>query len=145
MKVTRVLLGVLAGGLIAAAIATLHFWFTIYSYSDRMFVGPAKAYAQAAAVIGGMCGFLVGTPLGIFLTALQRGPGFGAVSGALYGLALILLIVVLAGMPDLLSRESVFLAAVPPLGALSGFLTSLFVHFVTPKDDSYDSYAELRL
>ena len=125
MKVIRVLLGTLAGGLIAAAIAALHFWFTVYGYRNVGILGPPKAFAQTAAVIGGMCGFVVGTGLGLFLTVVQRGPGFGAVSGALYGLALVLLIVVLEGMPDLFSRESVFLSAFPPLGALSGFLTSL--------------------
>jgi hypothetical protein len=137
MKVIRVLLGTLAGALIAAMIAALHSWFTIYSYRSAAFFGPPKPLAQTALLIGGLGGFLVGTVLGIFLTLMQRGPIFGAVSGALWGLVLFLLLVLWGGMPDLFSRAGVFIAALPPLGALSGFLTSLVVLLVNPKDDSY--------
>lgn len=133
MRVIRVLLGTLAGGLIAAVIAAMHVYFTLYSPGEGT-SGPSPAFAQAAAMVGAMGGFVAGAPLGLFLTLMQRGKVFGAASGALYGLAAVLFVVVTYGMLDWFSLTGRFYAALPPLGAVSGFLTSLVVPFSRPQE-----------
>lgn len=141
MKVIRVLLGPLAGALITSVLAAFHFWIIVYTDPSTGFLGPSKAFAPVAAIVGGMCGLILGAVLGLFLTLKQRGPIFGAISGAILGFAMFLLAIALEGMPDWDSRGTVFITAFVPLVAISGFFTSLVVpvvrSWVNPQDDNY--------
>ena len=145
MKVIRFLLGPLAGALLTAVFVAFQFWVVAYTDPSTGYLGAMKDLAPLAAIVGGMCGLIAGAVLGLFLTLLQRGPVFGAVSGAVFGFAVLLLIVALEGMPWN-SRGAVFIAAFVPVGAVSGFLTSLVVPLIASWANSRDDrYVELNL
>jgi hypothetical protein len=111
-------------------LAAFHFWIIVYMDPSTGFFGPAKDLAPVAGLVGGMCGLILGAALGLFLTLKQRGPIFGTVSGLILGFSLCLLAIALEGMPDWNSRGAVFITGFVPLGAISGFFTSLIVPVV---------------
>ena len=144
-KLIRVMLGALTGALITGAFAAFLCWIVVYTDPRSDFLGPTKNWAPVAAIVGGICGSIAGAGLGMFLSAVQHGPLFSALYGAIGGLAVSLLLMV-QGIPDWDSREGFFVAALVPLGALSGFLTSPVISVITSRTEQEDeSYVLLNL
>ena len=146
-KKVRVGLCALSGGLVTSAFAAFFCWIVLYTDPETGgFLGSPQEWAPMAAIVGAVGGFIAGVVLGTLLSAPPRKPAFGALYGAIGGLG-VSLFLMNKGMPDWDSREGFFVAAMVPLGALSGFVTSLIVSAITstPKHQEHASYAGLNL
>lgn len=141
-KTSAVVGGTLSGALIAAALAGFDFWIFTYTDSRTGFLGYYSNFAPIAALIGGVGGFVVGALLGFFLSLMQRGPLFGALAGAIEGLVILMIFF----SPDGDTRDDLMFGAVVPIGAISGFLTSLILSAMTsPENRKRHSHAVLGL
>lgn len=140
-KIIAVVLGSLSGALITAAFYAFDWWIFTYTAPGGGFLGSNQDWAPLAAIFGGVFGFLAGLILGLFLSLMRRGPLFGALAGAIEGLAIILILLAPNGMTTGDTRGDLMFAAFVPVGAISGFLTSLVVpvvrSWVNPQDDNY--------
>jgi hypothetical protein len=146
-KKVRVGLCALSGGLVTSAFAAFFCWIVLYTDPDTGgFLGTPQDWAPIAAIVGAVCGFIAGVVLGTILSAPRRGPAFGTLYGAIGGLG-VSLFLMNKGMPDWDSRQGFFVAAMVPLGALSGLVTSLIVSAITlpTEHQKHDSYALLNL
>jgi ABC-type Co2+ transport system permease subunit len=146
-KKVRVGLCALSGGLVTSAFAAFFCWIVLYTDPDTGgFLGTPQDWAPIAAIVGAVCGFIAGVVLGTILSAPRRGPAFGTLYGAIGGLG-VSLFLMNKGMPDWDSRQVFFVAAMVPLGALSGLVTSLIVSAITlpTEHQKHDSYALLNL
>ena len=116
----------LSGALITAALAAFDLW--IFTYTDLRtgFLGYYYNFAPFAAIVGGVGGLVAGALLGFFLSLMQRSPLFGALAGAIEGVAILFLFSLLEGTSGD-TRDVLMFAAFVPIGAISGFLTSLMV------------------
>ena len=143
----RVGLCALSGGLVTSAFAAFFCWIVLYTDPESGgFLGTPQDWAPIAAIVGAVCGFIAGVVLGTLLSAPRRKPAFGALYGAIGGLG-VSLFLMNKGMPDWDSREGFFVAAMVPLGALSGFVTSLIVSAITstPEPQQQVGYVLLNL
>ena len=141
-KIKAVVVGVLSGALVAAALAACDFWIFTYTDSRTGFLGYYSNFAPIAAFIGGVCGLVAGALLGLFLGLMQRGPLFGTLAGAIEGLAILLVFF----FPEGDTRDNLMFGAVVPIGAISGLLTSLILAAMTsPANRKEHSYAVLGL
>ena len=146
-KKVRVGLCALSGGLVTAAFAAFFCWIVLYTDPETGgFLGSPQDWAPIAAIVGAVCGFIAGAILGTLLSAPRRRPAFGALYGAIGGLG-VSLFLMNKGMPDWYSRQGFFVAAMVPLGALSGFVTSLIVSAITSTTEHQEhvSYVVLNL
>ncbi len=147
-KTITIVLGMLSGALITAALAAFDFWIFAYTDQRSSFLGYYSTWAPFAALAGAVGGFIAGGLLGFFLSLKQRGSLFGAVAGAIEGLALILLLLLPEGMSSGDTRYNLTIAAFLPIGAISGFLTSLVVSATTssakPKERTHDGVLGLQ-
>jgi hypothetical protein len=127
----RVVFGLLSGTLIMAALSAFDWWIFTYTDPGSGFLGPNSAWAPAAAIVGGAIGILAGALLGLLLGLRPRGSLFGLLAGALDGLAVVVLLLFRSGMSTGETRIDLMFAAFVPIGAISGFLTSLIVSAIT--------------
>lgn len=130
-KTKTVVLGLLSGSLITAALAAFDFWIFTYTDPRTGFLGAYSAWALFAAIVGAVGGSLAGGLLGLFLSFVRRGALFGALAGTIAGVAILLLVYVTHGSSSWETRENLAVAAFVPIGAISGFLTSLIVSATT--------------
>ena len=126
MKVYRIVTGTLIGGFISAFCVASFSWVVIYNSDPGTGVEvPLPGWAYLAAVIGAVSGFMVGLPLGLVISLLNRGSILGTFFGLLAGLALIVWVSQTSGHPDFIYPTIPLLISFLPAGALSGFLTSV--------------------
>lgn len=140
-KTTAVLLGSLGGALITGALWASDFWIFTYTDPSSGFLGSSQDWAPLAAIVGGVFGLVAGAILGFFLSLKRRGPLFGALAGAVEALAIIIILLARDGFSTGDTRGDLMFAALVPISAISGFLTSLVVAAITssakPSDPSY--------
>lgn len=122
-----VVLGLLSGAVITSALIAFDFWIFTYTDTRSGFLGDYSAWAGFVAIAGAVLGLIAGALLGIFLSFVRRGSLFGALVGASAGIAGALLIFVTQGTTSVDTRDDLMIAAFVPIGAISGFLTSLIV------------------
>lgn len=145
-KTVTVLVGSLSGALITAALAAFDLWIFTYTDTRSGFLGYYSAFAPLAAIIGAVGGFIAGALLGLFLSLKRCGSLLGTLAGAIVGLAILLLILVPEGLSAGDTRDDLMFAAFVPIGAISGFLTSLIVSTMTVSAERRDhSYTVLGL
>lgn len=144
-KTRAVVVGMLSGALITAAFAAFDLWIFTYTDTRTGFLGYYYNFAPLAAIVGGVGGLVAGALLGFFLSLMQRGPLFGALAGAIEGVAILFLFSLLEGTSGD-TRDDLMFAAFVPIGAISGFLTSVILSAMTPpvKREEH-SYAVLGL
>jgi hypothetical protein len=126
-----IIVAMLSGALITAALAAFDFWIFTYTDDRSGFLGEYSAWALFAAMFGAVGGFIAGGLLGFFLSIRRRGPLFGALAGAIEGLVIAFLLILRMGGSTGDERGDLTLMAFVPIGALSGFLTSLIVSAMT--------------
>ena len=122
--------GLFGGALIMAALAAFAWWIFTYTDPGSGFLGPNSAWAPAAAIVGAVIGCVAGAVLGLFLSLRRRGPVFGTLAGAIAGLLVVVFLLFRSGMSTGETRIDLMFWAFVPIGALSGFLTSLIVSAV---------------
>jgi hypothetical protein len=124
-----ILLGSVGGALIMGTILAFVWWALLYTdaNSGGGFLGTSQDWAPIAAMVGGVIGLVTGAVLGFFLSLKGRGSLFGALAGALEGLAIVVILLAPKGFSLGDTRVDLMLAAFVPAGAVSGFLTSLMV------------------
>ena len=130
-RTVSVILGSVSGALINGVLWAFDWW--IFTYTDQRtgFLGSYQSWAPLAAIFGAMFGAFAGAILGVFLSFVRRGPLFGALAGAVEGLAIILLLVGSNGITTGDTHDDLMFAALVPVGAISGSLTSLVVAAIT--------------
>jgi len=131
-KTGAILLGGLIGALIMAAFSAFAWWIFVYTDPGSGFLGPNSNWAPLAAIGGGVFGFLAGAILGGFVSYMRRGPLFGTLAGAVIGLATLVILLARTGLSTGDTRTDLMFAAFVPIGAISGWLTSLFLPATTP-------------
>lgn len=133
IKTKTILLGSLSGALITGALLAFVWWAFLYTDTSTGggFLGTSQDWAPIAAIIGGVVGLVAGAVLGFLLSLRHRGPFFGALAGALEGLAILIILLAPKGFTVGDPRGDLMLAAFVPVGAISGFLTSLIVSAIT--------------
>jgi hypothetical protein len=124
-----ILLGSVGGALIMGTILAFVWWALLYTdaNSGGGFLGTSQDWAPIAAMVGAVIGLVTGAVLGFFLSLKGRGSLFGALAGALEGLAIVVILLAPKGFSLGDTRVDLMLAAFVPAGAVSGFLTSLMV------------------
>lgn len=128
MKIPRIVVGTLGGGLLSALCFAGFSWLVILNSDPGFGVeGPHREWAYLAAVMGGVMGLLIGLPLGLVISLLNRGSVLGTFFGLLAGLASLVWASQTGGHPDIVYPTIPLLISFLPAGALSGFLTSLLV------------------
>jgi hypothetical protein len=125
-KASVVVVGMLSGALITAALAAFDLWIFTYTDSRSGFLGYYSDFAPVAAIVGGVGGLVAGALLGFFLSVRQPSPLLGALAGAIEGVAILFFFSLLKGTSGD-TRDGLMFAALVPIGAISGFLTSLIV------------------
>lgn len=104
-------------------------WF-LFLYTDEScegcFLGTPQDWAPLAAMFGGAIGLVAGFVLGFLLSLNPRAPGVGALFGALEGLAIIVVLLAPNGFGGD-TRADLMLATFVPIGAITGWLTSLII------------------
>lgn len=128
MKIFRIVVGTLGGVLLSTLCFASFSWIVTFS-SDLGFKveGPNLEWARFAAVVGGVVGLFMGLPLGLVISLVNRGLILGTFFGLLAGLASLILMSQTRQHPDFAYPTIPLLISFLPAGALSGFLTSLFV------------------
>ncbi len=126
-----VVLGLLSGALITSALVAFNFWIFAYTDPRTGFLGSYSSWAGFVAIAGAVLGLIAGALLGIFLSFVRGSPFFGALAGAIAGVVGTLLIFVTQGTSGADTRDDLMIAAFVPIGAISGFLTSLIVSATT--------------
>ena len=124
-KSITVVVGMLSGALITAALAAFDFWVLTYTDTRESFLHELAVWM--ATIAGAVMGFIYGAVLGIFLSFRRRGPLFGAVAGAIGSVAIILFLALRDIYPSGDERVDLTIHLFVPVGAISGFLTSLVV------------------
>ena len=128
MKIIRIVLGTLSGGVLSALCFASFSWLVILNSDPGFGVeGPHREWAYLAAVIGAGIGLFIGVPLGLMIGLLNRGSILGAFLGLLAGLASLVWASQTGGHPDIVYPTIPLLISFLPAGALSGLLTSLLV------------------
>lgn len=127
-----ILLGSFSGAVITSALYAFDWWIVLYTDSDSGggFLGTSQDWAPLAAILGGALGCLVGAMLGFLLSLRTHTPLFAALAGALEGLAVIVILLAPKGFSTGNPRLDLMCAAFVPIGAISGFLTSLILSAV---------------
>ncbi|HET8782855.1 MAG TPA: hypothetical protein VFM63_10590 [Pyrinomonadaceae bacterium] len=135
-KASVVLLGMLSGALITAALAAFDFW--IFTYTDDPNAFLYEYAIWLATILGAVMGFICGAVLGLFLSFTRFGPLFGAVAGAFGSVAILMLLAIKGVYPSGDERVDLTLQLFVPIGAISGCLTSLVISAIgswrEPKD-----------
>ena len=133
--------GLLSGALITAALSAFVWWIFTYTDPGSGFLGPNSAGAPVAAIVGAVIGLLGGAILGVVLSMMRRGSLFGTLAGAIAGLAIVVMILARDGLTTGDPRVDLMFWAFVPVGATSGFLTSLIVSAVAssakPSEPTY--------
>jgi len=109
------------------ALLAFVWWAFLYTDESSGFLGTSQDWAPLAGMFGGVIGLVAGFVLGFFLSLKLRSPLFGALAGALEGLAILVILMAPKGFSVGDLRGDLMLAAFIPVGAISGFLTSLIV------------------
>jgi hypothetical protein len=135
-KAITVVLGMLSGGLITAALGAFNFW--IFTYTDDPNTFLYEYAVWLATILGAVMGFICGAVIGVFLSFTRFGPLFGAVAGAFGSVAILMLLAIKGVYPSGDERVDLTLQLLVPLGAVSGFLTSVVISAIRswrePKD-----------
>jgi hypothetical protein len=124
-KSITVVLGMLSGALITAALGAFDFW--IFTYTDTRDSFLHEYAVWLATILGAGMGLISGAVLGVFLSFRRRGSLFGAAAGAIGNVAIILLLALMDKYPTGDERVDLTLQLFVLVGAISGFLTSLLV------------------
>lgn len=128
MKIPRILVGTLGGGVITALCVAIVSWIVIFNSDPGFGVeGPHPQWAIFAATIGGGMGSILGLPLGLVIGLVNRGPILGSFFGLLAGLVLVIWAYQTGGHPDIVYPTVPLLVSFLPAGALSGLFTSLML------------------
>ena len=128
MKIPRILVGTLGGGVITALCVAIVSWIVILNSDPGFGVeGPRPEWAIFAAILGGMMGSILGLPLGLVIGLVNRGPILGSFFGLLAGLILVIWAYQTGGHPDIVYPTVPLLISFLPAGALSGLFTSLML------------------
>jgi hypothetical protein len=135
-----ILLGSASGALIMGALLAFDWFVFLYTEeSSGGFLGTSQDWAPLAALVGGVIGFVAGAVLGVVLSLRRRGAVFGAVVGALEGLAILVVLLAPKGFSVGDARGDLMLATFVPVGAISGWLTSLIISANTPSANRNES------
>jgi hypothetical protein len=128
-------IGTLGGASISALCVASFSWIVIYNSDPGTGVEvPLPGWAYLAAVLGATTGFMIGLPLGLVISVLNRGWIAGTFLGLFAGLVLVVWLSQTSGHPDIIYPTIPLLISFLPAGALSGFLTSLVVSAVSPEE-----------
>lgn len=128
MKIFDAMLGSFIGGVVTAFCCAIVSWLVAYNMDPApgMNPGPCLGCAYFAAVIAGTMGFMVGLPLGLAISLIDRGLIPGTFLGLAAGLVIIIIVTLQSGHPDLDARYPMLLASLPA-GTLSGFFIALIL------------------
>jgi len=139
MKIVRIVIGTFGGAFISAVCVASFSWLVIYNSDPGTGVQvPLPGWAYLAGVLGTTTGFIIGLPLGLVISVLNRGWIAGTFFGLLAGLVLVVWLSQTSGHPDIIYPTVPLLFSFLPAGALSGFLTSLVVSAVSQAESVQD-------
>lgn len=128
MKILRIVIGTFGGAFISALCVATISWMVIYNSDPGTGVqGPLPGWAYLAAVLGATSGFIIGLPLGLVISVVNRGCVAGTFLGLFAGLVLAVWLSQTSGSPDIIYPTKPLLISFLPAGALSGLLTSIVV------------------
>ena len=122
------------------ALLAFDWWAFLYTdESSGGFLGTSQDWAPLVGMVGGAIGLVMGFVLGFLLSLRPRGPVFGALLGALEGLGILVVLLAPHGFSVGDTRGDLMLATFVPVGAISGWLTSLVIARVTSSTNRNES------
>lgn len=134
------MVGLLSGSAITALLTAILFFTALYTAAHESYESVNLGWAFMAGLSGGGFGYLVGLVLGLFLGLTRRGPVFGALSGAVLGVALITVSVIFNQNSQWEPHTSVMVAGIILVTALSGVFISLVLSAITSLTNRTDDH-----